>query len=53
MMIISCSDKPETVPRPVKRIQRLKDFLRVTKEPVVRRFNQPKVCLYAVFYMRV
>ncbi|KAI5836609.1 uncharacterized protein SCHCODRAFT_02558977 [Schizophyllum commune H4-8] len=42
-MVISCSDKPETVPRPAKRIQSLKDFLRVTKEPVVRRFNQPRM----------
>ena len=43
MMVVSCSDKPETVPRPAKRIQRFKDFLRVTKEPAVRRFNQPRV----------
>ncbi|KAL1721241.1 hypothetical protein EV715DRAFT_288380 [Schizophyllum commune] len=43
IMVISCSDKLETVPRPAKRIQRFKDFLRVTKEPVVRRFNQPRM----------
>ena len=51
MMIISCSDKLETVPRPAKRIQRFKDFLRVTKEPVVRRFHQPKVCFVCLHPM--
>ncbi|KAI5884986.1 uncharacterized protein SCHCODRAFT_02558871 [Schizophyllum commune H4-8] len=43
LMVISCSDELETVPRPAKRIQRFKDFLRVTKEPVVRRFHQPNM----------
>lgn len=42
-MVIACSDKLDTVPRPAARIEAFKKFLRVKRDPVVRRFNQPKV----------
>ena len=46
MMVIACSETRETVPRPAARIDTFKRFLGVTRDPVVRRFNQPRVlCL--------
>ena len=43
VMVIACSDKAETVPRPAARIEAFKRFLRIAREPMLRRFNQPKV----------
>ncbi|KAI5829573.1 hypothetical protein K523DRAFT_384546 [Schizophyllum commune Tattone D] len=42
VMVIACSDKAETVPRPAARIEAFKRFLRIAREPMLRRFNQPK-----------
>lgn len=43
IMVIACSDKVETLPHPPARIQAFKNFLHTKKEPIVRRFIQPKV----------
>ena len=43
VMVIACSDRAETVPRPAARIEAFKRFLRIAREPMLRRFNQPKV----------
>ncbi|KAI5884978.1 uncharacterized protein SCHCODRAFT_0238763 [Schizophyllum commune H4-8] len=43
LMIIACSNKPETVPRPAARIEAFKTFLCIERDPVVRRLNQPKM----------
>ncbi|KAL1662919.1 hypothetical protein GGF50DRAFT_116529 [Schizophyllum commune] len=43
MMVIACSDKVDTVPRPAARIQAFKDFLRTKREPMVKRFIQPRM----------
>ena len=42
-MVIACSDKLDTVPRPTARIDAFKKFLRVKRDPVVKKFHQPKV----------
>ncbi|KAL1687060.1 hypothetical protein GGG16DRAFT_117351 [Schizophyllum commune] len=42
-MVIACSDKLDTVPRPTARIDAFKKFLRVKRDPVVKKFNQPKM----------
>ncbi|KAL1726368.1 hypothetical protein EV714DRAFT_276624 [Schizophyllum commune] len=42
MMVIACSDKVETLPRPAARIQAFKEFLRTKKEPMVKRVRQPR-----------
>ncbi|KAL1687042.1 hypothetical protein GGG16DRAFT_117331 [Schizophyllum commune] len=41
VLIIAASDKPDTIPRPTKRIQKFKEFLDLKVEPVVRRVIQP------------
>ncbi|KAL1702896.1 hypothetical protein EV121DRAFT_292859 [Schizophyllum commune] len=43
ILMISSSDKPDTVPRPAARIQRFKRILHTKQEPVVRSFTQPKM----------
>ncbi|KAI5884984.1 uncharacterized protein SCHCODRAFT_02558862 [Schizophyllum commune H4-8] len=43
MMVIACSDKVETVPRPAARIQAFKEFLRTKREPMVKRSRQPRM----------
>ncbi|KAI5823813.1 hypothetical protein K523DRAFT_366514 [Schizophyllum commune Tattone D] len=43
MMVIACSVKVDTVPRPAARIQAFKDFLRTKREPMVKRFIQPRM----------
>ena len=41
--VVACSDKEENLPRPARRIQRFKDFLGTSKEPMVKVFRQPRV----------
>ena len=43
VMVVACSDKVEALPHPPARIQAFKDFLHTKREPIVRRFIQPKV----------
>ncbi|KAI5828419.1 hypothetical protein K523DRAFT_364026 [Schizophyllum commune Tattone D] len=42
MLIVACSDNEEDLPRPARRIQRFKDFLGTSKEPMVKVFRQPR-----------
>lgn len=45
MMFVACSDKVEILPRPAARIRTFQEFLGTKKEPMVKRFVQPRVRL--------
>ena len=49
MMLVACSDKVETLPRPVARIRAFQEFLGTKKEPMVKRVRQPRVRLLLVY----
>ncbi|KAL1751316.1 hypothetical protein FB107DRAFT_278779 [Schizophyllum commune] len=42
VLVVACSDKPDTVPRPAARIKAFKDFLGTKKEPMFKCFVQPR-----------
>ena len=43
ILVVACSDKSDTVPRPAARIKAFKDFLGTKREPMFKRFVQPRV----------
>ncbi|KAI4521938.1 hypothetical protein K525DRAFT_284259 [Schizophyllum commune Loenen D] len=43
VLVVACSDKPDTVPRPAARIRAFKDFLGTKREPMFKRFVQPRM----------
>ena len=53
MMLVACSDKVETLPRPAARIRAFQEFLGTKKEPMVKRFVQPRVRLVVFPVLRV
>lgn len=50
LMLVACSDEVETLPRPAKRIREFQQFLGTKKEPMVKRFMQPRVRLITFPY---
>ncbi|KAL1742860.1 hypothetical protein HDZ31DRAFT_42320, partial [Schizophyllum fasciatum] len=49
ILVVSSSERPDTIPRPAARIQKFKEILQTKREPIVRRLIQPRVRLPLTF----